>query len=289
LRRISRTLASAIILALFVLTVTSLVTNMKLVDISKLPTTGLLQQPTSPAPSVSTQAQAIGTPSDAESLAIVLAISAVVVLLIARRRGPKSPLALWRLIGLLIGLAFLWILPQAISTLFSKGVSGGSFQDQQAELVTALASLLVLSALAVTAVVFAIKEHTSAVSVGATMVDAGGPSAVRQTLRSIRARIYSMPEAEVYRDAVIECYSSMTKSLSSRGAEDKPSFTPQELEFDASKKVSALKTDVHTLTRHFEKARYASAPVTVDDVKESMEALERMAGEPTNTDGGGRS
>ena len=250
--------------------------SMSLVDISKLPITGLLQQPAPPTGSLATQEQTIGTPSDTELLAVVLAISLLAIIVMARKRGPKSPFAVWRLVGLLIGLAFLWTLPQTLPVLFAGGVGGSSVQDQQGELVTALASLGLLSALVLILVGLAIKERTTAIQVGSTMGDAGSPSAIRQTLQSIRARIYSMPDPEVYRDAVIACYSAMTKALSSRGAEDRPSFTPQELAADASKKVSSLKPDVHTLTRLFEKARYASSPVTVDDVQDSIRALERM-------------
>ena len=243
-------------------------------DISKLPNTNSLQPPSSPTTSLSTPAPGVVSSSDSGFLVVVVAVLIVGAFLLARRRGPASPYASWRVIGLLVGLAIIYEITQILLSTQSNGLS--SAQEQQVELVTAAASLgaVLVAGLAIAIVV--IKDRSSAVRMAAVLDETGSAKTIRRTIQSIRARLYSMPEPEVYRDAVIACYSAMTKFLSRRGAEDRPSFTPHELEASATGKVGSLETDVHALTRLFEKARYASSPVTERDAQDSVDALERM-------------
>jgi len=276
LRQLPKTVASALLLGTFLVAVTSLASNMGLVDVSKLPNTSSIQSPTSPTASLSTPAAGIATPSESGLLVVFVVVLIVVAFLVRRRRGPSDPYAFWRLIGLVIGLAIIYEGAQFILSALSS--SSGGFQAQQAEQVTAIASLgaVLVAGLAIAIVV--IRDRTSALRMAAAMDETGSAKSILRTIQSIRARLYSMPEPEVYRDSVIACYSAMTGFLSRRGAEDRPSYTPHELEASATGKVGSLETDVHALTRLFEKARYASSPVTERDAQESVDALERMTG-----------
>jgi hypothetical protein len=206
-------------------------------------------------------------------LAIVL-VSLLAAFVMARRRGPANPYAFWRLVGLLVGMAIIYEITQILLSVQSNGIN--TLQEQQAELAVAAISLAVVLVAGLVVITVAIRDRSTAVHLTAVIEEAGSTRAIRQTLKSIRSRIYSMPEPEVYRDAVITCYSAMTKFLSRQGAEDRPSFTPQELEANATGKVGSIETEVHALTRLFEKARYASSPVTMRDAQDSADALERM-------------
>ena len=89
----------------------------------------------------------------------------------------------------------------------------------------------------------------------------------------MRARLYSTKESEAYRDAVVSCYSAMTALLERQGVRDRPSFTPRELQSDASRTLNTARPEIDVLTKLFEKARYDQVPLKKEDAEQSMEAL----------------
>jgi hypothetical protein len=276
-------LASILLLALFLVTASSLAWSLRLVDISKLPSVSAAVQSSPPALQLpAPPTEGITTSSDSGIfIAGALVLLIIIIFLARKKRAPMDPYSFWRILGLLLGIVLYFELAQLLPFLLSSGSAG---LQAQLELTTVVVALSAILAAAAALAVLTFHEVSMESHKSALLEEASSVKGIRRLLQSMRARVYSMPEPGVYRDSVIACYSAMTRLLGKRGAEDRPSLTPQELEANATSMAGSSKADVHLLTRLFEKARYAAAPVTKHDAEDSMNALERMTGEETARD-----
>jgi len=278
LRRELGPLASALLLGLFIISVGSLVASLRLIDLSKLSTVSGIVQPTAPTVQQSTQLANVAESGAASAWVIIAAVVvvSVVFLIMARKRQSAAGEALfWRLMGVMIAVA-IWI---GIIE-FLRGMTsfvGGA----QRQLVVTTSVLSLAAALAVLSAVAALTwlERSRIIHASASLEERRPAQGLQKFLESVRRTIYSTPRSEVYRDSVIACYSAMTGLLAKQGADDRPSFTPRELEATASRKLVFAEADVHLLTQLFEKARYADAAITKREAQDSVDALDRMASE----------
>jgi LPXTG-motif cell wall-anchored protein len=276
LRREFGFLASALLLGLFIISAVSLAASLRSIDVSELLATSSVGRPSVPTLQQPAQVASVtGSGSVVWLIVAAVAIASLVLLfLIRRRKSLAGGLLFWRLLGATLGITvfivFVELLKGAVLSI------GGA----QQELVSTTDILFLAGALAVVSAIaaFAWFERSRIIATSASLEESPVQN-IKKILESVRRRIYSMPQSEVYRDSVIACYSAMTRLLAKYGARDRPSFTPQELESSASESLAFAGTDIHLLTKLFEKARYADAPVTRREAEDSADALERMTNE----------
>ena len=278
MRRELGPLASLLLLGLFVISVSSLVAGLRLIDVSKLSAVSSIVQPTVPTLQQSTQLASVAESGAAAAWVIIVAVAivSVVFLFLARKRQSVAGEALfWRLMAVVLAVA-IWI--GMVETLRGMTSFVGGVQRQ---LIVSTGILSLAGALAVLSVIAALAwlERSRIIRASASLQERSPLQSVQKILESVRRRIYSMPQSEVYRDSVIACYSAMIGLLAKEGADDRPSFTPRELESSASEKLIFAEEDIHLLTRLFEKARYADAAITRREAQDSVDALDRMANE----------
>lgn len=278
MRRKLGSLASALLLVLFAISVSSLAASLRLIDISKLSAVSSIVPPTAPTVQQSTQLanEAESGAASAWVIIAVVVIVSVVFLIMARKRQSVAGEGLfWRLMGVMLAVA-IWI---GIIE-FLRGMTSfvGSAQRQ---LITTASALSLAAALAILSAIAALAwlERSRLIHASASLEEKSPLQSIQKILESVRRTIYSTPQSEVYRDSVIACYSAMIGLLAKKGADDKPSFTPRELEASASGKLTFAEADIHLLTQLFEKARYADATITRREAQDSVDALDRMANE----------
>jgi Domain of unknown function (DUF4129) len=274
-RRLSDFAVPASLLVVFLVAAGSLVAAIKSVDVTALPGVKAVFQLASPSAQLSGPASAVAPgPLNVWALVLVLAVLLLVASYFVRRKGAASDRgAAWRTIGMALGIVFYFAFLEFLPELSS--IVSGNF-DVPFELATAASAAVMLVAAVAAMILFSERLRKAPTS---PLTESGAAAkAVEKVLASVRARLYSKPEPGVLRDSVIECYSAMMMYLESRGAGDRPSYTPKELEAAAMEKVSASKRDVHLLTGLFEKARYATTPITAEDAQESLGALTRLTG-----------
>lgn len=263
------------LLGLFLEAVSSLAMSLRLVDTSKLIGAGTVLQPSLPTIQLSDQFVGEAAPVSYSwaLIAAMLVSLLVMVYLFKKKRFAMGDDSLWRLAGpilvLVIYVGFIELLSRIAS------LQAGNIQEELVS-ATAIVSFTAVVVVATVMGVLALLERSRAIHMSASLEGGSSVQGVRAVLESVRKRIYSMPAGEVYRDSVIACYSAMTGLLARYGAGDRPSFTPQELEASASRKLNLGELDIRLLTRLFEKARYADAPVTIREAQDSVDALERM-------------
>jgi len=274
LRRELGLLAPALLLGLFIVSVSSLAASIRSIDVSKLPAPSVVVQPVAPTLLQPVQIASISESTSAAWLIIVaIAVMSAVLLVLARKKksAAGSPL-FWRIVGLALGVAIYLILIDLVRGLAPWVGGAQSELTSGSEFLSLAVALAFISALAA----LAWFERFRLIHTSASLEEKNPIRGIQNLLESVRRRIYSMPQSEVYRDSVIACYSAMTGLLAKQGAEDKPSFTPRELETSASGKLTFEEADIHLLTRLFEKARYADAAITEREAQDSADALERM-------------
>jgi uncharacterized protein DUF4129 len=277
LRREFGLLVPALFLGLFIVSVGSLAASIRSIDVSKLPAPSIVVQPTAPTLLPPNQiASVAGSDTVAWLIIVSVAVVSVVLLILARKRQSAAGSSMfWRLMGLALGVAIFLLLINLIKGI--TAIVGGAQRELTLDvgLLSLAAALAFMAALAT----LAWFERSRFIHASASLEEKNPIQGIQKLLESVRRRIYSMPRNEVYRDSVIACYSAMTGLLAKQGAEDKPSFTPRELETSASSRLAFEEADIHLLTRLFEKARYADATVTEREAQDSVDALERMANE----------
>jgi len=276
LRRELGPLGSVILLALFIITASSLAASLRLIDVSSLAAGTSQQQPSAPTSQTPLQIVSEVEPGSSAWLVVagVIAVAVLFVFLARKKQFHGSDGSLWRLIGVLFGAAIWLGLIQLLNSIQSFMTADA---QQRLVLTSDIVSLAAIMAIASAMAAIAWLERSRTLHTSASLEGRTPIQGVHAFLDSVRRRIYSMPQGEVYRDSVIACYSTMTGLLASYGADDRPSFTPQELEARATRKLAFAETDIHLLTQLFEKARYADSVVTKSDAQDSADALERMA------------
>lgn len=278
MRRELGPLASALLLGLFIVSVSSLAASLRLIDTSKLVGVSSVLLPS--LPTLQQPGQFAGEAESGSLSWLVLAVASVsllvIVFLARRRRLAGGEGSFWRLMGTLLGAAMIVGLVELFSSFSSLRAAG---IDQEFVLATVILSFAAVLAMGSIIAALVWLERSKVLHKSASLEGGSSARGVQRFLESMRQRIYSMPPGEVYRDSVIACYSEMIRLLAGYGAGDRPSFTPQELEASASGKLTLAQADIHLLTRLFEKARYADAQITKREAQGSVDALERMTNE----------
>lgn len=278
MRRGYEFLISVSLLVFFLEVVTSLSASLRLIDISKLPVVGAVSPLLFPVFQESGQF-ADQSPSGADYWIFVATTVIVLTALVfwgRRRRDRGGDSSFWNLLGVLLGVAYYLGIVELFSNIELS--PAGSLQRGLIQTLTIISTAaLVVGTLIMVAL--ALLERSRNLRTSAPLESGGSVQEVRKLLQSIRERIYSLPEKEVYRDSVISCYSAMLRLLARYGAADRPSFTPQELETSASESLDLGAGDIYLLTRLFEKARYADVPITKREAEDSLDSLDRMAAE----------
>ncbi len=272
-----RTALSVLLLGLFIVAVGSLAGNLRLVDVSKMSGSSPQFQP----PVAIVQAgQLAGSvaPSTLFWLFIgsLCASLLVVGLLLRSRRLGESDYLLWRVLGVMLFIGFAYGFIALLSGLPTYFGSGAIQELIGVVAVAAFATFLVFASLIAGLALF---ERVRTTHKSSLLERETSPEAVKKLIESIRKNVYSMRRGDLYRDSVIRCYAALTELLAQHGARDQPSFTPHELKAKACESLGLEDADIGLLTRLFEKARYAEVPVTRAEVKDSADALGRIADE----------